>query len=116
MGTAGALIVAAFLLGNAKADPESYTLPEQKLAFLDLKGKAPSDSMVKEYAALLDRLEIKCRESRSLIGDYAYAGGEELKVSAYQFLKAMNGSIPDEAPRSRCLEIAAAIVTLSRKS
>lgn len=117
MDTARALALAALLVlaGCGETQPV-YTLPEQKLAFLDLQGKAPSDQMVKSYADMLDRLERKCRENRALLGDYAYATGQEMGLTAYKLMKLWDKAIPDEAQELKCDQVVASILTLSRKS
>lgn len=110
-----AVVVALLLCPAICAAAKPANLPEYSLAALDLK-KEPPDSLVKSYAAMLDRLEAKCQEQRSLIGDYAYVGGQELGVSSYRFMKMLDLRIPAKAKEQKCLDIAAAVVTLNRKS
>ncbi len=92
--------------------------PEYQLAVIDAGGFVPlDDPSIGTYAGLLDSLERKCSEERSLIGDQAVVAtqllaDEGIIVSILEALQGIDDSIPEESPVLTCAEIAAAWVTL----
>lgn len=91
---------------------------EYKLAVIDAGGFVPlDDPSIGTYARLLDSLDGKCSEERSLIGDQAVVAtqllaDEGIIVSTLEALQGIDESIPEELPGLTCAEIAAAWVVL----
>ncbi len=92
--------------------------PEYQLAVIDAGGFVPlDDPSIGTYAGLLDSLDVKCSEERSLIGDQAVRATqllaeEGIAVSALEALQGIDESIPEESPGFSCAEVAAAWITL----
>jgi hypothetical protein len=92
---------------------------EYKLAVIDEGGFVdPNDPSIDAYAAVLDRLETKCEEDRTLISDQAVRATqllaeEGISVTALQALRGFDGSIPDEFPVLSCAEVGAAWIVLT---
>jgi hypothetical protein len=76
------LIVLPLLLGmSASLTAQTTTVtssspPEAKLAAIDKGSPVVSTSAISQYARVLDRLDSKCTESRTRIGDIAVKGVE----------------------------------------
>ena len=91
---------------------------EYKLAVTDKGGFVPTDDpSINAYANLLDRLDTKCEEGRSLIADQAFTAAQLLtddgiSTTALQALRGMDGSIPSGSSGFNCAEISAAWVFL----
>ncbi len=91
---------------------------EYKLAVIDAGGFVdPNDPSIDSYAALLDSLETKCEEERTLISDQAVRAtqllaDEGVTMTALEVLQGIDGSIPDESGTFSCAEVAAAWITL----
>ena len=117
-------LLVLFVLNPTSAEAQkvrvtSTSPPEAKLAAIDTQSPTVSQALVNVYATLLDRLDQKCPEDRSFIGDIAVKGVQllesekDVKMTLLQFLAAMDKSIPAEAAgQVRCTEIAAALVTM----
>ncbi len=92
--------------------------PEYLLASIDAgEPLSVDDPSISTYARLLDSLDEKCEEERSLIGDQAVLAtellaDEGLSITVLEGLQGMDGSIPEESPTLYCAEIAAACITL----
>ena len=92
--------------------------PEYQFAVIDAGGFVPlDDPSIGTYASLLDSLDGKCSEERSLIGDQAVVAAQLLAdagivVSILEALQGIDDSIPEESPVQTCAEIAAALLTL----
>ena len=92
--------------------------PEYQLAVIDAGGFVPlNDPSIGTYAGLLDSLEAKCSEERSLIGDQAVRATqllaeEGIRITVLTGLQGMDASIPEESTTLNCAEIAAAWITL----
>ena len=102
------------------ANPAAPSTTEGKLAAIDLHSYDVPSHVVTQYATVLGRLQAKCSEPKTRIGDFAVVGVKSLKkknvnMTILQFLQNMDGSIPDEMPDDtmKCAEIAAVLVTLS---
>jgi len=102
------------------ANPLAPSTTEGKLAAIDLHSYDVPSRVVAQYATVLGHLQAKCSEPKARIGDFAVVGVESLKKknvnrTILNFLKDMDGSIPDGTPDGtiRCAEIAAVLVTLS---
>lgn len=115
---AGAFAVGSLLSGSVYAQAVPST-PEGKLAAIDHNRLDVSPQIIAPYGAALTRLEGKCPQSRSLIGDYAVKSVETLEQKGFHannlvFLQMMNKAIPDEMPDDTlsCAELAALVVTL----
>jgi hypothetical protein len=96
----------------------SWDDPEYQLAALDQGTPTVSDSGVAPYARVLDRLEPKCAESRSRIGDFAFTAREQLAEegvteSLLSILQSVDASIPGELGETACIDVFAAFVVLS---
>lgn len=103
-------------LGGASTYSEDD--PEYKLASIDAgEPLSPDDPSIGAYARVLDRLDGKCQEPRSRIGDYAVTarrllGEAGIEVTVLDALRGIDGSIPEDIPELKCDEITAAWVTL----
>ncbi len=92
--------------------------PEYQLAVIDAGGFVPlDDPSIDTYAGLLDSLDAKCSEERSLIGDQAVRATqllaeEGIAVSALEALQGIDGSIPEESPLLSCAEVGALWIAL----
>ena len=92
--------------------------PEYQLAVIDAGGFVPlDDPSIGTYAGLLDSLDAKCSEERSLIGDQAVRATqllaeEGIRITVLTGLQGMDASIPEESTTVDCAEIAAAWITL----
>ena len=92
--------------------------PEYLLASIDAgEPLSVDDPSIGTYARLLDSLDEKCEEERSLIGDQAVRATELLadagiRVTALEGLQGIDGSIPEESPTLNCSEVAAAWIVL----
>ena len=92
--------------------------PEYQLAVIDAGGFVPlDDPSIGTYAGLLDSLDAKCSEERSLIGDQAVRATqllaeEGISITVLTGLQGMDASIPEESTTVDCAEIAAAWITL----
>ena len=101
-------------------EPSGYSEDdaEYKLAVIDAGGfVATDDSSIDQYAALLDSLDAKCEEDRTLIGDQGVRAtqllaDEGISVSILEALEGINGSIPDGSPTMSCAEVGAAWIVL----
>ena len=91
--------------------------PEYLLASIDAgEPLSVDDPSIGTYARLLDSLDEKCEEERSLIGDEAVQATELLadegiSITVLTGLRVMDGSIPEESPTLNCAEVAAAWIT-----
>jgi len=93
---------------------------EAKLAAIDEATTVVSVGLIRQYASLLNRLDPKCKEDRTLVGDIAAKGVELLReekgvrTSILKFLQAMDDSIPEEGASLNlsCAEVAAALVVM----
>jgi hypothetical protein len=114
-----------------KPDPKPATAPsaqpspsyteadlEFKLASLDAGGIVDgNDPILDEYAMALDSLETKCKEQRTLLGDYAEKANELLGKSGddesrLSIMRHVSKSVPSAAPKMPCSDVFAAYVTL----
>jgi hypothetical protein len=92
--------------------------PEYQLAVIDAGTFVDfDDPSIDAYARALDAADAKCKEGRSLVGDYAVKAqqllaDEGINVTVLQALRAIDQSIPDDSPELDCAEIAAAWVVL----
>jgi hypothetical protein len=71
MGTIRVCVVAVFIAvspGSQTVTVTDASAPEAKLAALDAHSKTVQQSVIREYARLLDDLDRKCREDRDRIG------------------------------------------------
>jgi hypothetical protein len=91
--------------------------PEYKLAVIDEGGYVdPADPVVDRFARVLDKLQRKCSDSRSFVGDMAVRSQELMaeegvRESLLSILTNVNRSIPRKLGRS-CSDIFATYVVL----
>ena len=106
--------------GDGLPDTTAYSEDdsEYQLAVLDAGGFVPlDDPVIDTYANLLDSIDPKCEEDRTLIGDQALTAtqllaDEGISVTILEALQGMDGSIPEGSVTLSCAEIAAAWVVL----
>lgn len=111
-----AIIGVVFLFWFSGRDdaPSSRLSVAEKLALID-----DNPGQKSEYNLLLDALMPKCGETRIGVSDTAVRGTQVMKehravsMSTLEFLRAMDGAIPDGAEGINCTEIAAALITLT---
>jgi hypothetical protein len=107
--------------GTAGMEVTNSSPPEAKLAAIDLGTRRVPPDTIATYASVLDRLQGKCTEPRDRIGDFAVVGVDQLKeekgmeVTIYRFLRMMDDSVPSSTDKLKCIEIAAALVTLTER-
>lgn len=95
--------------------------PEFLLAAIDKGSVSVSDAEVRPYEQVLDRLELKCTQSRSMIGDMAVRSVELLEEQGLvgetnlTMMEAVDLAIPDGMEMD-CAEIYAAIITIMANS
>jgi len=89
------------------------------LASLEVGHNNPSNSLINEFDAVLNKLEIKCpNDTRSKLGDYIYIAQTNLKkynksFTLLQIANGINESISEESIGIvSCVEVAAAFVVL----
>lgn len=90
---------------------------EYQLAVIDGAAFDPSDPAVAQYAKALRKLEPKCDETRTTLGDMAVKAQELLgnggvQESLLSILQSVERSIPKVAPRMPCSDIFASYVVL----
>ena len=105
--------------GSQTTSVTSSSPTEAKLVAIDQGVPVVPTSEVRYYGTLLDKLNSKCPENRTFIGDIAVRGTQLLKsdkgvtLSVKKFLEAMDGAIPPEAANVvKCTEISAALVVM----
>ena len=91
---------------------------EYKLASIDAGEElSVDDPSIGTYAGLLDSLDDKCNEERSLIGDQAVRAtqllaDEGISVTILEALRGIDGSIPEDYTIVSCAEIGAVWIAL----
>jgi len=118
------LVIIVITIGNINSNssntPSSNTKPTssytvaEKLAIID-----SNVGREREYDRLLDKLEDKCRDSRMGVSDTAVRGTQvmqehkNVRLSALEFLTAMDKSIPDGSDLFDCKEVSAMFIAIT---
>ena len=122
MRSLGSMVVLTLVASSAAAQTVTVTSSspvEAKLAAIDARSKVVQQSVIRQYARLLDSVDRKCKENRTQLGDITAKGVEllaekKVKMTHLKFLQSMNDSMPEgaETLNLSCVEIGALLATM----
>ena len=104
LGLLVGLVVLGAACGGDSGSQYNSSDPEYQLASLDAGSTEVSDEAVSPYATVLDNLQSKCKDSRSMIADYTVVsqpllvGSPSSDLSLLKLLRTLALLIPPERP------------------
>jgi hypothetical protein len=97
----------------------STSPPEAKMAAMDTHSTSVPQATLRQYGALLNSVDTKCKEDRAQIANMVAKGVELLEkkgvtMTYLKFLQSLDGAMPkgSEALNLSCAEMSALLVTM----